>query len=81
MLLTPFFSFKPGIPTVHGKGNKDQAVPLPQKIVSEWKAQLEEVKKCHDEELAAGSLGILLDDRLENKYPKAAKDFTCFTGD
>jgi integron integrase len=69
------FNFDAGILTVHGKESKDRAVPIPQKIVSELTAQLEAVKKLHDEDLAAGFAGVFLDDRLEKKYPKAAKDF------
>lgn len=69
------FNFDVGILTVHGKGSKDRTVPIPQKIVSELTAQLEAAKKLHDEDLAAGFAGVFLDDRLEKKYPNAAKDF------
>ncbi len=69
------FNLDAGILIVHGKGNKDRTVPIPQKIVSELTAQLEAVKKLHDKDLAAGFAGVFLDDRLEKKYPKAAKDF------
>lgn len=67
------FNFDAGILTVHGKGSKDRTVPIPQKIVSELTAQLEAVKKLHAEDLAAGFAGVFLDDRLEKKYPKAAR--------
>jgi integron integrase len=69
------FNFEAGILTVHGKGKKDRTVPLPQKIVPELTAQLEVVKKLHDEDLASGYSGVFLDDRLEKKYPSAATDF------
>jgi len=67
--------FEAGILTVHGKGKKDRTVPLPETIVPELTSQLEVVKNIHDEDLAAGYAGVFLDDRLEKKYPSAAKDF------
>ena len=69
------FNFDAGILTVHGKGSKDRTVPIPQKISAELMAQLEAAKKLHDEDIAAGFAGVFLEDRLEKKYPKAAKDF------
>jgi len=68
------FNFEAGILTVHGKGKKDRTVPLPETIVPELTWQLEAVKNIHDEDLAAGYTGVFLDDRLEKKYPSAAKD-------
>jgi len=67
--------FEAGILTVHGKGKKDRTVPLPETIVPELTSQLEVVKNIHDEDLAAGLAGVFLDDRLEKKYPSAAKNF------
>jgi integron integrase len=69
------FNFEAGILTIHGKGKKDRTVPLPETIVSELTSQLETVKSIHDQDLAAGYAGVFLDDRLEKKYPSAAKDF------
>jgi len=69
------FNFDVRILTIHGKGKKDRTVPLPEKIMPELTAQLEVVKKIHDEDLAAGYAGVFLDDRLEIKYPLAARDF------
>jgi len=69
------FNLAAGILTVHGKGGKDRSVPIPQTIMPELTAQLEIVKKLHDEDLAAGFTGVFLDDQLEKKYPSAAKDF------
>ena len=69
------FNFDAGILTVHGKGSKDRTVPIPQKISAELMAQLEAAKTLHDEDIAAGFAGVFLEDRLEKKYPKAAKDF------
>jgi len=69
------FNFDAGILTVHGKGSKDRTVPIPQTIMPELTAQFEAIKKLHDEDLATGYAGVFLDDQLEKKYPKAAKDF------
>lgn len=70
------FNFDEGILTVQdGKGKKSRTVPLPQSISPELLEQLEVVKKLHDEDLKAGYAGVFLDDLLEKKYPKAARDF------
>lgn len=68
------FNFDAGILTVRGKGEKTRTVPIPQRIVPELQAQIEAVKKLHDEDLAAGFAGVFLDDQLEKKYPRAAKE-------
>ncbi len=69
------FNFDDGILTVHGKGDKDRSVPIPQAIMPELTAQFEAIKKLHDEDLAKGYAGVFLDDQLERKYPSAGKDF------
>jgi len=69
------FNVEARILTVHGKGKKDRTVPLPETIMEQLTSQLELVKKIHDEDLAAGYAGVVLDDRLEKKDPSAAKDF------
>ncbi|MDA8241257.1 MAG: integron integrase [Nitrospiraceae bacterium] len=70
------FNFDEGILTVqNGKGKKARTVPLPQTIMPELMEQLEVVKKLHDEDLKGGYSGVFLDDQLEKKYPKAAKEF------
>jgi len=68
------FNFDAGILTVRGKGNKSRTVPIPKKITPELQAQIEVVKKLHDKDLAAGFAGVFLEDQLEKKYPRAAKD-------
>ncbi|MDI6890777.1 MAG: tyrosine-type recombinase/integrase [Thermodesulfovibrionales bacterium] len=70
--------FSTGILTIHGKGKRDRTVPIPQAVVQELNAQIEVVKKIHDDDLAAGYTDVFLDDRLEKKYPSAAKDFMWF---
>jgi len=68
------FNFDAGILTVRGKGNKTRTVPIPKKITPELLAQMESVKKLHDKDLEAGFAGVFLDDQLEKKYPRAAKE-------
>jgi integrase len=50
-------------------------VPLPKTIYPKLQAQLEAVKKLHDEDIKAGFAWVFLDDQLEKKYPRAAKEF------
>ena len=69
------FNFDAGILTVHGKGSKDRTVPIPQTLMPALTAQFEAIKRLHDEDLAAGYSGVFLDDQLEKKYPRAAKEF------
>jgi integron integrase len=70
------FNFDEGILSIQdGKGKKSRTVPIPQTITAELLEQLETVRKLHDTDLKAGYSGAFLDDLLEKKYPKAAKDF------
>jgi integron integrase len=74
MLRVKDFNFDTGMLSVRGKGNKVRTVPLPKTLLPELQAQLESVKKLHDEDLATGYSGVFLDDQLEKKYPRAAKE-------
>ena len=69
------FNFEDAILTVHGKGDKDRTVPLPQKLIPKLKTQLEAVSNLHTQDVAAGYAGVFLADSLEKKYPAAAKEF------
>jgi integron integrase len=70
------FNFDEGILSIQdGKGKKSRTVPIPRTITPELLEQLETVRKLHDTDLMAGYSGAFLDDLLEKKYPKAAKDF------
>jgi len=69
------FNFDVNILTIHGKGKKDRAVPLPETILPELKAQMKMIAELHDKDLAAGYNGVFLDDAVETKYPKAPKEF------
>jgi integron integrase len=68
-------NFDTGMLTVHdGKGKKDRAVPLPEKIVPELKDHLESVINLHQEDLKSGYAGAFLPSRIEKKYKNAAKE-------
>jgi len=69
------FNFDAGILTVHdGKGKKDRTVPLPQTLLEELKAHLEQVKEIHQKDLDAGYAGTFLEYRMEKKYRNAPKE-------
>jgi len=69
------FNFDARILTIHdGKGKKDRTVPLPEKILPQLHAQLENGKGVHEKDLAAGYAGTFLFDSLERKYKNAAKE-------
>jgi len=74
-LLVQNFNFEDAILTVHGKGDKDRAVPLPQRIIPKLKDRLKTVSALHEKDLSAGYSGVFLKDSLEKKYPAAAKEF------
>ncbi|NJD55146.1 MAG: integron integrase [Nitrospirae bacterium] len=70
------FNFDEGILTIQdGKGKKARTVPIPKTITPELLKQLATVRTMHDADLKAGYSGVFLDDQLEKKYPKAARDF------
>ena len=58
----------------HGKGDKDRHVMLPQKLIADIKAQIDYVKKIHQEDLNAGYGAVALPDSLGNKYPDGCKE-------
>ncbi len=68
------FDFETGLLTIRGKGKKVRTVPLPKTLYPDLQAQLEAVKKLHVADSAAGFAGVFLDDQLEKKYPRAAKE-------
>ncbi|MCP4650494.1 MAG: integron integrase [PVC group bacterium] len=57
------------------KGNKDRKTILPQIARESLKQQLEEVKKLHEKDLAAGYGEVYLPDGLARKYPKAGREW------
>ena len=69
------FNFDASILTVHdGKGKKDRTVPLPATIIPELKAQLERVKKLHEEDLQNNYTGTFMFGQMEKKFKNCAKD-------
>ena len=70
------FNFDTEILTVHdGKGQKDRTVPLPQSILPELAAQLEEVKTLHRQDLDKEFAGAFLPHAFDKKHKNAAKEF------
>ncbi len=49
-------------------------MPLPQAILPELLAQLERVKKLHEQDLTSAYSGVFLDHLLEKKYKNAARE-------
>lgn len=70
------FNFDEGILTVQdGEGKKSRTVPIPKSITPELLKQLEAVRALHEADLKTGYSGAFLDNLLEKKYPKAAREF------
>lgn len=68
--------FGRGIITVRaGKGNKDRAVMLPAQVADPLRHQVEDVRRIHTRDLAAGYGSVYLPAALERKYPKAPYEF------
>ena len=57
-----------------GKGAKDRAVMLPAAVADPLRHQVEEVRRLHVRDLAAGLGEVYLPHALEIKYPRAAKE-------
>lgn len=57
-----------------GKGDKDRVVPLPISAIAPLEAQLAEVKRLHNQELAAGISDVEMPHALAKKYPRAAQE-------
>ena len=57
-----------------GKGGKDRPVPLPAVAVGALARQLDEVRRLHQRDLAAGHGRVMLPDALARKYPNAAAE-------
>jgi integron integrase len=68
-------SFDLGVLTVHdGKGKKDRTLPLPEVLLPELRAQLDDVIRTHRADVAVGYAGTFLPNRLEQKYNSAARE-------
>ena len=57
------------------KGNKDRGTLLPRKLDEPLHEQIKEVKRIHDQDLAAGHGAVYLPFALDRKYPMAPKEF------
>ena len=57
------------------KGNKDRGTLLPRSLDEALKAQIQKVKRVHDQDLAAGHGAVYLPFALDRKYPAAPKEF------
>ena len=69
------FNFEEGVLSIQdGKGKKSRTVPIPKALTQELLYQLEAVKTLHDSDLKGGYSGVFLDNSLDKKYPRAAKD-------
>lgn len=58
-----------------GKGAKDRAVMLPSGVAEPLRHHIEDVRRIHARDLAAGLGEAYLPGALERKYPGAAKEF------
>lgn len=58
-----------------GKGAKDRAVMLPDTVANALEHHLEDVRRIHQRDLAAGLGEAYMPKALATKYPRAAKEF------
>jgi site-specific recombinase XerD len=56
-----------------GKGGKDRAVPMPQRLIEGLQRQLESVVQQHEQDLAAGAGWVWLPYAMAEKNPKAGR--------
>lgn len=53
-----------------GKGRKDRETVFPRKLVAPLQKHLEQVRRQHEADLAAGAGSVALPDALATKYPR-----------
>jgi integron integrase len=58
-----------------GKGKKDRAVPMPERLIDELRRQIDWARHLHDQDLQAGLGSVFMPAALARKYPNAAKEF------
>lgn len=61
-----------------GKGGKDRAVMLPQKLVPGLRDQLVHARVLWQADRDSGCSGVFMPDALERKYPRAGESWTWF---
>ena len=59
----------------HGKGGKDRRTMLPAAAAAMLQQQIEEARRVHARDLAAGFGAVWLPDALARKYPNAAREW------
>lgn len=59
----------------HGKGDKDRHVMLPQIIIPELKAHIQNVRQIHEKDLLDGFGAVELPNALAEKYTDGCKEF------
>jgi len=59
----------------HGKGAKDRAVMLPRSVKDKLREQVEDARRIHTKDLAAGNGSTYLPNALVRKFPNAATEF------
>ena len=70
------FNLESMLLTIHdGKGQKDRTVPLPTRILSEIREQMNHVRHRHTQDLAEGYAGVFLPRQLEKKYKNAGREY------
>jgi integron integrase len=57
-----------------GKGDKDRAVPLPERLAERLREQTERVRELHEQDVAAGWGRVWLPTALARKYPEADRE-------
>jgi integron integrase len=57
-----------------GKGDKDRAVPLPERLIEQLRTQVEWVERLHEQDLAEGHGRVWLPYALKEKFPVADRE-------
>ena len=57
-----------------GKGNKDRATMLPQRLIPALRAQIETVECLHAQDISEGYGEVFLLDALQRKYPRTTRE-------
>lgn len=60
---------------IHGKGDKDRHVMIPQKLIPELKTHIEKVRQIHNQDLADGWGLVTMPGALAGKFPDGSKEF------